>query len=79
MSCRELVEFLDEYLAGGMEPARVSAFNEHLAACPPCVAYMKTYQRSRTWARESLLQEKDAVPEEVPEKLVKAVLAARRE
>lgn len=78
VTCRELVEFLDDYLAGALPPARVSAFNAHLSACPSCVAYMKTYQRAGALVREALQPPEAPVPGDVPEALVQAILAARR-
>lgn len=79
VTCRELVEFLDDYLAGRLPPERVRAFNEHLSLCPACVAYMKTYEAAGELAREALGSAPDAPPpEEIPEGLVQAILAARR-
>lgn len=76
VTCRELVEFLDDYLAGALSPERVQAFNLHLSACPSCVAYMKTYDRARLLAQQAL-RDGAPVPSEVPEELVQAILAAR--
>lgn len=38
--CREVVELVTEYL-GGMLPTRDrERFDQHLATCPPCTAYL---------------------------------------
>lgn len=78
LTCREFVEFLDAYRAGQLPEARRGEFNAHLAACPSCVAYMKTYEASIEMGREALRSSDDSVPAAVPEALVQAILAARR-
>jgi anti-sigma factor RsiW len=77
LTCREFVEFLDEYVAGSLPPDRVAEFNSHLAQCPSCVAYMKTYRTSIALGRSALAAPDGSVPEDVPESLVRAILAAR--
>ena len=46
MTCREFVDFLDDYLARRLELTHREEFNDHLSGCPPCVAYMHSYQES---------------------------------
>lgn len=77
LNCREFVDFLDDYLAGALSYEQRAAFNAHLAICPPCVAYMKTYQASVHMGKAVLKRSEDPVPNEVPEDLVRAVVAAR--
>ena len=78
MTCRELVEFLAAYMDGELlEDVRLQ-FDEHLAACPECSAYLATYRETVKLAKDAF-QEPDApVPMDVPEGLVRAILAARR-
>jgi predicted anti-sigma-YlaC factor YlaD len=76
LTCRELVEFLDDYLEGRLAGEALCAFQEHLAACPSCVAYMKTYRTSERMAR-AVLRDRDDLPPDVPPGLVEAILAAR--
>lgn len=76
LPCREFVGFLDDYLGGRLDDSELAVFNSHLAACPSCVAYMKTYAASIGAAREALLR-RDDLPEGVPEELLRAILAAR--
>lgn len=77
VTCREFVEFLAEYLAGELDDQARSAFDWHLARCPSCVAYMNTYRETRELARAALGQPDAPVPEQVPEDLLRAILAAR--
>ena len=78
LTCREFVDFLDDYLSGSLPPGKRAAFNEHLAVCPSCVAYMKTYQVSVRLGKAVLTRSEATLPEGVPEELVLAILAARK-
>jgi len=77
LTCRQFVELIYEYLLGGLGAERTAAMNAHLAACPSCVAYLKSYEASIRMGRLALAPSDDLVPAEVPEALVRAVLAAR--
>ena len=44
MSCRDVIEFLTDYVAGAVSEQERAVFESHLAKCPPCVAYLETYQ-----------------------------------
>lgn len=77
-TCREFVERLHDYLLGALAPEQIARINAHLAACPSCVAYLKTYAATIRMGRLALAPTDDPVPPEVPEALVRAVLAARR-
>ena len=78
ISCREFVEFLDDYLSGALGEPRNGEFNVHLSMCPSCVAYMNTYQDTIRMGKAAMKRSDDPVPEGVPEALVRAILMARR-
>jgi len=79
LTCREFVEFLGDYLAGELPPEQREAFNAHLALCPSCVAYMKTYQQTIRLGRAVFRQSDDELSEQdMPEELVRAILDARQ-
>ena len=40
MTCQELVELVTEYLEGALPASDRRRFDEHLAECPHCVAYL---------------------------------------
>ena len=77
MTCREFVDFLMSYLDGDLdaEPRRV--FEEHLDMCPPCVTFMDTYRDTIRLGKLACREDDGPVPEEAPEELVRAILAAR--
>jgi anti-sigma factor RsiW len=78
MTCRELVEFLMDYLDGVLPEPERSCFEEHLGECPDCVAYLASYQEAIRLGKEACTAGDDSIPPDVPEDLVRAVLAARR-
>lgn len=79
LSCKQFVEFLEDYLSGRLPQEQVARFNAHLASCPSCAAYTKTYQQAVRLGRAALLCPEADVPKETPEDLVRAILAAREE
>jgi anti-sigma factor RsiW len=78
MTCQELVEFLMDYLDGLLSEAQRQGFEEHLGECPDCVAYLTTYQQAIRLGKEACTAGDDSIPADVPENLVRAVLAARQ-
>jgi len=76
LTCRELTEFVADYLAGELAPKRRALFEEHLGECPECYAYLRSYAGTMRLAKNAYHDE--PAPAEVPERLVRAILAARR-
>ena len=79
LTCREFVEFLDEYLSGHLPEDERARFDAHLARCPACVAYTQTYREAVRLGRTALLCPDAAVPDDAPEDLVRVILQARAE
>ena len=77
MTCRELVEFLMSYMDEELAADQREVFEAHLTVCPPCKDYLETYRDTIRIGRVACREEDDAVPEDVPEALVRAILAAR--
>ena len=76
MNCRELTEFLMDYLDGELPGAEKQRFDGHLGECPSCIDYLHSYGETVRLGR--LCAESDEPPPEMPEELVTAILAARR-
>ncbi len=67
LTCREVIlEYLAEYVEATLSPERVAELERHLEACPPCVAYLNTYQRTRDLTQDSM---RVAMPEEMKARL----------
>ena len=74
MTCREFIEFLMEYLLGEVDREK---FDAHLAVCPSCVNYLKTYQEAVKAGKTAFSDPDEQLPDEPPEDLIKAILASR--
>ncbi len=77
MNCQECVEFLMAYLEGTLPPEELRVFEEHMRRCPPCVDYLETYRRTVELGKAACRCESEEIPAEVPEGLIRAILAAR--
>ena len=78
LTCREFIGFLDDYLEGRLPNQVLVTFEGHLAACPYCRDYLSTYGDTIETIRSSYREDADAAAIDAPEKLVAAILAARR-
>jgi len=76
MTCRQLSEFLMQYISGELPAELRAVFAAHLASCPECLAYVPSYEATVRLAQQ--VGDDDAALGTVPEKLVGAILAARR-
>ena len=77
MNCREFVDFLMDYLDQELPEAQRSTFEEHLAQCPPCVHYLESYAATVRLGQTLCRDPEGPIPEDAPERLVQAILAAR--
>jgi len=68
--CKEVIAFLDDYVAELLGPDRRAEFDRHLAVCASCVAYLASY-------RETIRMTRAASPaiEALPPELITAILA----
>jgi anti-sigma factor RsiW len=78
VTCRELTDFLVDYLDGTLGADERGRFDAHLARCPDCVTYLRAYRETIRLGRAVCKEEHDAVGDDVPEELVQSILAARR-
>jgi len=78
MKCKDFNEFLVEYLDGDLDEKTRTVFEAHLQMCPPCVGYLDSYQEVIRIGRACCCDPEASVPEDAPQSLIKAILAARR-
>lgn len=76
LTCRDVADFLADYRANELGARARSLFEEHLAECPDCVTYLRTYDDTLRLTKAAY--DAHAVEAGVPERLVRAILAARR-
>ena len=74
MSCEQFVQLILEYVEGRLPDEQLPLFHKHQGACINCETFLKSYQA--TIRSVGTLKEDECA--EVPEALVRAVLASIR-
>jgi anti-sigma factor RsiW len=77
LTCRELIDFLDDYVANALPESQRALFDDHLGRCAACLRYLRGYQGTLRAVALGFAPDAGA-PAEVPEELVSAILAARK-
>jgi anti-sigma factor RsiW len=52
MTCRDAIALLADYLESALTADVAEQLEAHLRDCPPCIAYLNTYRRTREVAAE---------------------------
>ena len=78
MTCRELTDFLLDYVEGDLAVGERASFDAHLAECPDCVTYLRTYVQTIRLGKAVCTEDHDALGDDVPEELVQAILAVQK-
>jgi anti-sigma factor RsiW len=73
VTCRDVLAFLSDYVAGDLPRRTREVFASHLASCESCRAYLDSYRTTIELARAAA---DDAMPQP-PQALVEAILASR--
>jgi len=76
MTCKDAIELFSDYLEAAVDAEALARLEEHLRDCPPCVAYLNTFRRSRELAREASQVE---MPPELKRRLRQFLLAHLRD
>ena len=79
ITCRELIDFLADFVEGGLAPEQRREFDRHLAVCPSCVNYVESYKAAIQVGKAAFCHPDDPAPADVPEELIAAILAARKQ
>ena len=77
ITCREFEDFILDYLEGRLDRRDRLLFELHIRMCPACRSYLADYQRTIALGKAAFDRPEMAVPDTVPEDLVRAVMAAR--
>lgn len=78
ITCREFEEFVLRYLEDELPGRQRRSFEWHIRMCRECRDYLRAYRQSIQIGRAILSSSDDSLPDDVPEDLIKAVLAARK-
>jgi anti-sigma factor RsiW len=76
LTCQEVADYLSAYIAGELSPAEQAAMDRHIAVCPACVNFLASFQTTVQATQSKTLF---PISEPIPEGLIQAVLAARKE
>ena len=75
ITCRELLDFIADYLDNELNSEQRFEFERHLAVCPSCVNYLDSYKQTFALSKRALLDEEAL--ETIPEELIRSILLAR--
>ena len=78
MTCKEFEDFVRAYVDDELPARQRSKFELHMRLCQECRQYLQAYQRTVEVSRAVLSTQKQPIPDDVPEDLVKAILKARK-
>lgn len=71
--CSEITDFLADYFDGSLHGETRQVFDFHINACPECRCYLDSYALTVRRTREL-----SVASEPAPQRLIDAILAARR-
>ena len=77
ITCREFEDFILDYLENALPERQRFVFELHLKLCRECRDYLAAYRRTIEVSKRAFEEPDAPLPDEVPEDLVKAILAAR--
>jgi len=77
MTCKEIIEFLADYLDGTLPWRQRLSFHVHLLFCQHCRQYLASYATT-VRVTKSLGGQTEQTVEDIPDELVRAILSARR-
>jgi anti-sigma factor RsiW len=75
ITCRQLIDLIADYTDGTLAPEPRRECERHLEICPPCVAYLESYELTLRLGKSALADMGE--PTEPPELLIRAIRAAR--
>ena len=76
-TCAEFETFVLDYLSGDLPRGNKRVFELHLKICRECREYLANHKRAVTLGKAAFEEPAAALPDEVPNDPVKAILAAR--
>lgn len=75
LTCKEIADFLGDYLERELPQPAASEFERHLSLCPECVCFLNSYRDTILAEKRSHVECGEARPE-IPKDLAQAIVAA---
>ena len=77
INCQQFEDFILAYLEDELPSKQRFVFELHLKVCRECRDYLSAYKRTIDVSKRAFDDPNQPLPEDVPEDLVKAILAAK--
>jgi anti-sigma factor RsiW len=77
VTCKELTDFLDAYVADELAADVRARFESHLVECDECVAYVDSYRMTVAMGKKACEPADGPAPDDVPEELVRLIVSSR--
>jgi anti-sigma factor RsiW len=77
VTCRQFADFIADYLSGELPAPTLEQFEHHLTICQNCLTYVANYRQTIALGRRVFTEDDAALPGDVPEDLVSAILSLR--
>jgi len=77
MTCGEVESVLFDYVEGNLSGYALAKFEFHIKACKECRDYLAAYRKSILLSNQVLGPSDSPAPDNLPDDLVNAILAAR--
>jgi len=71
LTCEQVIGLITDYLESALTPEVIAELEAHLDGCEPCVAYLRTYRRTKDLTTET---ERVEMPEEMKIRLRRFLL-----
>ena len=78
LTCKEFDAFMLDYLEGGLPVWQKFMCWLHVRMCRECAYFIQQYRRGIALGQDAFDSPDDAVPDSVPEDLIKAAIAHRK-
>jgi hypothetical protein len=78
MTCKDVADFLGDYIAGVLAGDLRDVFDDHLGRCGNCQRFLAQYRDTISVGRDAFVDPEADAATEVPEDLVRAILSARK-
>ncbi len=79
LTCEEVIDFIASYVERTLSPEQLHEFERHLAVCPSCVNYLRSYETTIKLGKAAMQPSDRPAADAFPEGLVQAIAAARRD
>ena len=76
LTCKEASDFLMAYLDGELAAPVRREFDLHLGVCSHCRSYLQSYKQTVAMGKKACCSEQADAAAQMPEELVRAILAA---